>query len=239
MTTAVLPIMGTHAWGRSDPTAEWWYAGSQMPPVVAPASPFCQFLRGEGCEILGADCPFVWDTDLDGIGWLKRRPHKKHINWESWGHALGFYLWPRLRGYYQTYVPVEERNIIAHSHAMQVVAYCCATAGVEVNRLLTIGSPVREDMYEVYARARPFIREWMHVHSDGSDRTQWFGTLFDGHLGVVRALPAQVTLTSGTVVDLNVRNVRIDAVGHSKLLNDPACFPLWHQHGLLDFLQRS
>lgn len=184
------------------------------------------FLHREGFDIIGGVRSFTWDTDLDGIGWLRRRPFKKHINWESAGVNLWAYLANPLvaKIIQDDYVPIVDRNIIAHSHAMQVVAYACA-AGLKINRLLTVGSPVREDMRSVYQQARPNIASWLHVHSDGSDRIQWFGTLFDGRLGIVRRQAA---------ADVNLL---VPHVSHSKLLNDPACFHLWTENGLLEFLR--
>lgn len=217
--TLVQLVQGTHGWGRSADETQWWHH----------ASPFATWLTAQDCLVLGAVRPFIWDTDLDGIGWLHRRPFKKHINWEAAGWALYNYLVPAIarEGFVvDDYVPLADRNLVAHSHALQVVAYGCAN-GLKINRLLTIGSPVREDMADVYAAALPNIGAWLHVHSDGSDRVQWFGELFDGHFGVVREAP------------LADRNVLIAKVAHSKLLNDPAAFPLWREHGLLKFLREE
>jgi hypothetical protein len=217
MTTPVLLVQGTHAWGRSDQSKEWWDG----------RSPFCAFLRASGFRILGEERPFSWDTDIDGIGWLKRRPHKKHINWESAGLNLYAYIANPLALAYtkgDDYVPIKNRNILAHSHGSQVLAYACAS-GLLINRLLTIGAPVREDMAPVYAAAKPNIAHWRHVYSDHSDRIQWFGTLFDGKFGIVRKQP---------YADVNVL---VPAVAHSKLLNDPCCFELWQKNGFLDFLK--
>lgn len=214
--TAVLLVAGTHAWGRTDERGEWWNA----------CSPFGAFLQREGFDIIGGARPFTWDTDLDGVGWLRRRPFKKHINWESAGVNLWAYLANPLvaKVLQDDYVAIADRNIIAHSHAMQVVAYACA-AGLKVNRLLTLASPVRDDMRDVYSAARPNIGRWLHVHSDASDRIQWMGTLFDGKFGVVRAQP---------LADINLQ---IPKVSHSKLLNDPEAFERWRSAGLLNFLR--
>lgn len=216
MTTPVLLIQGTHGWGRTDQSQQWWDR----------RSPFCAFLEQNGVTVLGGARPYLWDTDVDGLGWLKRRPHKKHINWEAAGWHLYDYLWPSMSrdGFkVEEYVPLKERNLIGHSHAMQVITYACSQ-GLVINRLLTIGSPVRQDMSEVYKAARPNIRRWLHVHSDGSDRIQCFGTLFDGHIGIVRRQ---------SFADINLL---VPKVSHSKLLNDPKCFDLWKQNGLIDFL---
>lgn len=211
MTKALL-VQGTHGWGYSD-DLQWWDR----------RSPFCAFLRLQGIETLGGDRPFTWSTALDGIGKYLQRSFKKHRTWESAGNALDWYCRPALMEKYDDYLPLVDRNLIGHSHAMQVIAYACAQ-GLKINRLVTISSPVREDMREVYAQARPNIGEWLHVHSDGSDRIQWFGELLDGHLGVVR---------EQAFAD---RNVLVAAVSHSRLLNDPTTFGLWRSTGVLQFL---
>lgn len=215
MTTKVMLVQGTHGWGWSS-AQQWWEQGS----------PFAQSLQRQGCELLGGARPFIWSTDLDGFGWLLRRPFKRHINWESAGLQLYAYIDNPLVGPITDYVPLADRNIIAHSHALQVVAYACR-AGLKINRLITIGSPVRRDMDDVYRAARPNIRAWLHVHSDGSDRIQWLGELGDGHLGIVREAP------------LADQNLRIAHVSHSRLLWDPMYFPLWRIEGLLTFLCAS
>jgi hypothetical protein len=208
--TKVLLVQGTHAFGRSGETVEWWNS----------RSPFCEFLQAEGFEILGAQQPYVWESGLDGTGWFGKA--QRHIKWRAAAHNLHAYLRNPLVPV--DYVPRADRNIIAHSHGLQVVAYACLY-GLMVNRLVTVGSPVRADMSAVYEAARKNIQSWLHVYSDGSDRIQWYGTLFDGHVGILRKVK---------VADVNLK---IPKVGHSRLLNDQACFPLWRENGLIDFLK--
>lgn len=205
-------IQGTWAWGHKD-GLQWWEC----------QSPFCEFLTRADVDIIGAERPFIWSTEIDGMGWLQRRTAKRHLIWQSAGINLFAYLKPPM-SLQDLYVPIADRNLIGHSHALQVIAYACA-AGLKINRLITVGSPVRADMADVYRQARPNIASWLHVHSDGSDRIQWFGELFDGHLGIVREAP------------LADRNVLIAKVSHSNLLNDPEAFSYWGSRGLLSFFQ--
>lgn len=207
-----LLVQGTWGWGHSN-DRQWWQAGSD----------FALFLNRWDIGLIGGARPFIWSTSVDGIGWLFKRPTVKHLTWQNAGYCLEQYIRPPLLAAFDDYIPLAERNLVGHSHALQVIAYACA-GGLKINRLITLGSPIREDMADVYKAARPNIGAWLHVHSDGSDRIQWFGELFDGHLGIVRAAP------------LADRNVRIDKVSHSKLLNDAGEFYLWQTKGLLDFL---
>lgn len=210
--TRILPVQGTWGWGR-DGGQQWWQAGS----------PLMTFLEQHGCTVLGGDRPYLWDTDLDGVHWWHRRG-KKHTNWEAAGTALYAYLVNPLVT--TEYVPVADRNLVAHSHGAQVVAYACQ-AGLKINKLMTLGSPVRSDMRDVYRAARPNIGAWLHVHSDGGDKMQWLGELFDGHLGVVREQPYADA------------NVFVPGVDHSRLLNDPSVFACWERFNLLSFLTRG
>jgi len=209
-TTSVLLIPGTHAWGYSN-----------QPQWYEPGSPLVTFLEANGLRLLGKDCPYTWSTALDGMG-VFHRTAKQHIVWESAGINLYAYLANRLVP--DDYVPIADRNVVCHSHAAQVAIYACAH-GLKINRLLTMGSPVRDDMRDVTHKARPNIAHWRHLHSDGSDRLQWLGELFDGHLGIVRNQP---------FADVNLG---VPAVAHSNLLNDPDLFNLWARDGLIDFLK--
>ena len=95
-----------------------------------------------------------------------------------------------------------------------------AAAGLRIPRLITIGSPVRGDMAEVWARARPQIGRWLHLYSAG-DWWQIFGQFGDGVIGRRRSMP------------LADRNVEVPGVHHADLLRDPARFDLWRSRGWL------
>jgi hypothetical protein len=182
-------------WGNHREDGRWW----------EPGSPLAEHLRSLGLAPLRSD-PFVWSTDLNGGFFSLFRPRKaKHSDWLAGGAALTYYL---------RNTRLEDRNIIAHSHGLQVVLYACGFYKLEINSLVSVSGPVREDMTEVSRIARPRIGYWTHVHSPG-DRTQWFGEWFDGSLGVVRKHP---------LADLNVG---VKGVGHSDLLKDPAAFGDW------------
>jgi hypothetical protein len=151
--------------------------------------------------------PFVWSTDVNGAFLdLFKSKTAKHSDWKAGGAALAYFL----RQY-----PRRSINVISHSHGLQVVLYACAEYGLRINSLIDISGPVRDDMLDVAAKARKNIGYWTHVHSGKSDRTQWFGEMFDGAFGIVRKHP---------YADLNVYTPNL---GHSKILNDPAKFSDW------------
>jgi pimeloyl-ACP methyl ester carboxylesterase len=166
---------------------------------TAPGSPLRVFLieRGYRCvQFLG------WSGDVDGVPQFGE--NGTHADWISGGWALSYLLQA---------ISYEDRNIIAHSHGGQVAAYACARTGIAVRSLVTVSTPVRKDMGETYAAAKPHIGYWRHVYATGWDFWQRAGELFDGHVGWSRTMP-----------DAN-ENVGVKDVSHSKLLTEEALFP--------------
>ncbi len=217
MTCCYLPIPGTFAWNGTPTERDWYH----------PQSAFNAFLHANGVEHLCPTRPFVWSTDLDGIGWWQRWFGRSNtLDWLSAGLNLFDYFDPPLsvllnRGAETT--PFADRNLLSHSHGLQVVLCACAE-GMKLRRLVSIAGPVREDMMATARKARPNIERWTHVCSDDSDRIQWLGEIGDGALGIVRKHP---------LADLNIC---IPKVGHSLLLDDPKQFHWWPEAGLLDAL---
>jgi hypothetical protein len=197
-------VAGTDEWA-DDRRVEWYCL----------ASPFATFLQTHDVDVAfdgdaAAPQPFVWSTALDGVPSSRR-----HVQWAAGGAALAYFA-------RRAAAPIA---VIAHSHGLQVVLYACAEFGLSLASLISVSSPVRSDMAEVARAARPRIGRWLHLHSDASDRWQWLGELFDGHLGIVRAHP------------LADRNDAVPGVGHTGVLQDPAQFHLWSDRGWLDWLQ--
>lgn len=208
LSSSVVLIAGTGSW---KPGGQDWHTDG---------SPFVRFLRAHHVEpVFGRNGrPFTWSTGLGGVGF----GDGDHRVWQAAGANLLDYLVPPFCP--ESRLPPEQTQLIAHSHGLQVALYACA-AGLRVQTLISLGSPIREDMRATAEQARPNIARWVHVHSDSSDRWQWFGTLFDGRFGIVRRHP------------LADRNVGIPKVGHSTLLRDEAAFPRWLEAGLLPELQ--
>jgi pimeloyl-ACP methyl ester carboxylesterase len=155
-----------------------------------------------------ASIGFDWSDDID-LG-------RGHEDWKAGGRAVFYYLVPPL---YPT--PPCATNIIAHSHGGQVALYAAAY-GLKINCLITVGTPVREDMQEIIAVARPNIQRWLHLRSN-NDMWQWFGSWFDGGLKLNRDFKQ---------ADLNATMPK----GHANILRDEELFPLWLSEGWLPFL---
>jgi hypothetical protein len=196
--TRFVAIPGTWSLRPGISSGDWYHEDS----------PWTRMMRARGFE--RARDPFVWSGGLDGL-----IPWRKHATWQGAAAGLSYYM-ERLHG--------QRVVVVAHSHALQVVSFAAAYFGVEIDALISIGSPIRSDI--PYDLARKHIRFWQHVHSDRSDRWQWLGGIGDGALGIVRACPhADV-------------NHALPDVGHSRILHEPALFArIWPQ--LLDAIRKE
>jgi len=202
-----LPIAGTHGWHGETSPSDWYH----------PQSPFVLFLAAHDLQHLCPERPFVWSTDLDGAPFSG----SDHTDWKAAGWALYDYLVPAT---VHCATVLHDRNVIAHSHGLQAVLYASAN-GLTINTLVSVSSPVRKDMMEVARKARPNIGYWLHLHSDNSDRVQWFGEIGDGAFGIVREHP------------LADRNDAVPSVGHSDILFKPEDFHYWVDRKWVDALK--
>jgi hypothetical protein len=201
-----LAVNGTHE-NRNTPGSSWSCPDSELSKFLA--------LQGLSNITLSAKMPFDWSDNLNFLP-------THHEDWAAGGRALFSYLVPMMHPEYAW--PPAKTVIVTHSHGLQVALYAAAY-GLKIDRLLDIAGPVREDMMDIAKLARPNVRSWAHVHSDCSDRWQWFGEFLDGHLGIVREHP------------LADRNVAIPSVGHGGLMRDPEAFHFWLDTHLVDFLK--
>ena len=188
-------VAGT--WSDSTPGDRklvWW----------EPGSPFAAEAARNGVELLAPDDPFRWTTELEGIV-------GKNDAWQAAGNALARYCREKARG--------EMVNGIFHSHAGQVLAY--AALSRRFHHVITVATPVRADMVDIYRRAARSISAWTHIYTGRGDRWQWLGALFDGYLGIRREMPAPA------------RNVFGPCRNHISLL-DPT---LWTARGWWDLVK--
>lgn len=193
-------VAGTHGACRPD---DWTH----------PQGPFAQALRSYGAAPL-RDAPdqcFEWSTALDGVD-------DQHLDWQFAGKALFHYFVPAL-GDGRPTIPPAATNILCFSHGLQVVAYACGRYGLKVNGLISVGSPIRGDLQDLYAEAACNIRQHLHLHARKRDLWQTLGAAFDGRWGIHRQHPF-------------AKNVAIPD-GHGRVLYDPRLFPLWQRLGWL------
>lgn len=201
------PILVAGTWGWKDNGTVEWYC---------PGHPFGQFLAAQGhAPVYDGNKPFEWSTGLNGTFWTGRR------DWQAGGAALAYFC----RSLGRAHV-----DIIGHSHFLQVVAFAAAEHDLKIDTLISVSSPIRKDMAAEYAALRKNTRYWLHLHSDGSDKMQWLGELFDGgwrswipggDARIVRSAP------------LADRNDFVPGVGHSDLLYRPEQYHHWVDRGWL------
>lgn len=206
-------IGGTWSW-RGWRTAGQWYQAD---------SPFVAFLEAAGFEVAAKDRPFVWTSRVNGLWFQKNR----HLDWDAAGANLALWLdWnDHTQGVTQ---PVD--IVIGHSHALQVIAYAAAYHGAEIPLLVSVCSPIRDDMRATVQAARAHVGYWRHIASDWTDRMQWCGELCDGGWGIRRNA---IWSEHGRVVVAANESVRYPGLGHSGLLRDPQHFDLWRSQGWL------
>jgi hypothetical protein len=197
----VIGVQGTWSWKPG----QWWAPGSEFwahlaPHGIAPA--------------LVKERPFKWSTDA-GDTWNPFRRlfgTPRFSDWEAAGESL-VYFTDRM----------DDVVVIAHSHGGQCALFA-ASYGVRIRKLITIGTPVRQDMRHIIALARPYIGEWWHVTDADSDCIGWWGAFADGKVGNKREF------------DQADENIKIDGIKHSGLLSDPKQFHWWEDAGLAAFL---
>lgn len=172
-------------------------------------SEFSDFLYNQKVCQYRPDYPFIWTTGLE----ISNKSEKRH--WKAGGRALLYYL---------RYIPYARRNIIAHSHAWSLVRYA-AQYGAKIRNLITIGSPRREDVIKETSRIN--IAKHLHILDNKWDKTAILGQILDGQFGLDRTIP-----------DAN-ENLKIDDIGHSKLLKDRSKFNLWIEYDIIGFLENG
>lgn len=185
----VILVPGTHAWDGQK--QDWYSLGS----------PFHTFMSNMPDHVL-VQPPYVWSTRLGGVGF----GNGDLVGYLAAGvNLFQFCVPPRCP---ERQIPSRDLVVISHSHGLQPVLYA-ASQGLKIDLLIDVSGPVRYDLMDVAKAARPNIRRWVHIYGGHKDLWQWFGELFDGHLGIVRKHP---------LASLNVRVAQAD---HGAVLREP------------------
>lgn len=212
MSIPILPIGGTWSWGGWTTKGQWWQPGSTL----------LQQLASDGLVHIAPERPFVWTTSLNGTVF----GHEK--DWDAGGAALNTYFRPIHDTEDHPYVPIVERNVIGHSHAIGVIAYALACYGLRLHCVVTLGSPIRREIEDLLrTRGLRNVDAWLHVWAPG-DPWQARGGWFDRRFGVRRKLELG-----------GVTNVEIPRdFSHSGLLK-PENYWAWRTYGLTRWLQSA
>lgn len=216
-----IPVAGTRGWSDDSSSLEqygvnelrWWQDNSF----------FHRFMQRHGFDLPCPLDPFVWSTDLNGAAFWRRwsilkglvSRSKDHRDWIAGGAALRWYI---------SYCKVSGVNIIAHSHGLQVAAYA-AEQGLLIDKLVSVGSPIRKDMEPIYEGARHNIKKWLHIQDGNNDRIQLAGLFGDGAFSMRRA--AKFADHFDTLPNIS----------HSRIVSDPNAFHYWQDLSWLEFLK--
>jgi hypothetical protein len=109
-----------------------------------------------------------------------------------------------------------------HSHALQVACY----ADIQVNNVVSIGSPIRSDMMQEYLKFKNHCRNWMHIRDSKFDLMGTLGQVGDGKWFGTRECKVP-----------GVVNHRLKGISHTRILNDIQHMLLWEKEGWFDFLR--
>ena len=201
--TFMICLGGT--WDWDDNTKPRWYKSN---------SEFSLFMSMNGFHHVFPNMALEWSMEIDGI---PLPAHTKHSNWKSGAKATLYYT-------QLTEIPLHKRNFIVHSHGLNVILYACGQYGLKINNLISVASPIRNDMAEVADIARDNIEKWLHIRDS---RTDWMGTLgqvFDGKISWDRS--------NKWADDEDI----VQGISHSKIIRDKTCFHLWLERKWLNFL---
>jgi hypothetical protein len=198
-----IPIHGT--WAIDENETAWWKT----------TGPFAQFARRNAMHQWNKLPPFIWSSDINGIGYTFLAPKTKLVDWLAGGWSLVYYL---------QNVPEEHRNFIVHSHGLQPLLFC-ASFGYYIHNVVSVCSPIRNDMEDITVRARPYIHKWLHIY-DQADRTQFLGQIGDGNWFGSRA---------SKYAD---ENHKLEKIDHSLILKKDSMMHLWLTQGWFDYLRQ-
>lgn len=199
-----IPVHGT--WAIDEDQTAWW----------KPSGAFAQYSKRSGIIQSGhVEMPFIWSSDISGFKYNLSNGNSKHTDWRAGGYSLLYYL---------RHVPLEARNLIIHSHGLQPVLYC-ASFGLELNNIISVCSPIRDDMMDVAESARPRIRNWLHIYNN-KDIFQFLGQFGDGRFfGSRKSEQAD-------------ENFLLDDIRHTDILKIGKRMDLWIKNGWYDFLRK-
>lgn len=206
-------------------------------PWVKPTSPLMKHFASFNITPLDPDDPFVWTGDVDGWQFWRRlglgSADGDRGDWEVGGNSLRW----RLRT-----AAFLDRGLLVHSHGLWPAIEACAQ-GLDIPWLLSVGSPVREDMTDRIKLALPHIGAWLHVYDPCFDWWGFWGSFGDGEVNWNRAqrfagppyTPGQVTL----YMKMRPRaggNDPIRGIRHTGVIENPKHFRYWSERAWLDFM---
>jgi hypothetical protein len=176
---------------------------------------FYEFARRNNIFLTGSlayDEPFEWSGDVNGLPFGSS---KQHRDWKAGGYSFSNFI--------EQYALID-RNLIIHSHALQLVAY--SARRTDFNNIITIGSPIRNDMMADYKNLVIRCNKWKHIYDEKFDKMAFLGQFFDGKFFGSRRCDI-----------IGVDNVAIKKINHSKILRNTKEMQMWIDNGWFEFLR--
>lgn len=203
-----IPIHGT--WAIDDTEIAWWKFNGNFAQYAKRFNcfQFDRIVQPDSQEAL----PFTWTSDLTGVRFNLFNRNAKHSAWRGAGYSLNYYC---------QNIPLEHRNFILHSHGLQCWLYATAR-GLKSNNVISVCSPIRNDLMTIMRVAPNMCNKWMHIYSN-SDKVQFLGQFGDGRI-----------LGSRKVEVPGVINHRLK-IDHSSVFNERIDY--WVKEGWFDFLR--
>jgi hypothetical protein len=202
----IILIPGTRDWSPLEDSLNlrWWQRDGDLTRLWERHG-----FQRYGWDYHGIDHP-QWATVLSGTAWAD----KDHRTW----YRGAFGQETELEKLFK-----EDRNVICHSHGGNLGVILALEAQKYIgglNSLITICTPVRKDMQEMYEAV---TCPWLHIY-DGNfwtNRMQWFGA----RLRFEMKMPGIA------------QNLKLEGIGHSELVRDPLRFREIHVSKLMPFVK--
>lgn len=210
-----VPVQGTWSWTDLPNSATskaagaeplWWQRGSTLDG----------YLRTRGIVQLDPENPFIWSSEVAGLFLLDRSLRA----WKAGGWNLKQYL---------QHVTLADRNILAHSHGLQVAAFAAAywreadTIGDPLfNTVITVGGPIHDGV--PYHALNGECRRWLFIAEAGFDRIQFLGGLGAGDRHNEKSF-----------LDTHVNVALVPGIQHSRILYEAQYMSVWEHEGFLDW----
>ena len=161
-----IPLGGTWAYdAKLDQAWGWFRDCPYEPPGWHQVGSDVTEMMGDHGFIRAGDSLPLWSGAIGG--WRHHQPWK--------AGARNIYDWIQ-KGHFDA----SQLNFICYSHAGQVIAYLCAMRPrLPIRSVVTICSPMRRDMDDVWAHSELTPDNHLHLYARGwGDRWRWFGQGF-------------------------------------------------------------
>ena len=213
MTQRYLIVPGTWAAGRALRSA------TDPPDYWEPGGSLVVYLSQHGWDNVSTGRMY-WDGRLQGtplgrLVYRRKLEGQMHIGWTVGGECISHTLQTLATRPIDPVDPAE-LIIVCHSHGLQPVAKGLADPLCpKVKGLLSVASPIRNDMQELYTLAAEKVERWEHCQMGSRDRLRWYGVIGSGRWQ--DALGGALGLTIGP--EQATKRTQLKEYDHSEFIN--------------------